>query len=235
MANITKTIIFPTPTEWIGQEQSTTTVGIATYEGPEQIVTDWRKGENPPIADRIMAFGSKDAECPVAVDCVRVTLDAVKYPLHALNFWGQKYRGTRIVVDVGPADVDNPDIADPHDFQEVFDQQSFYWDEAANDWSTGSFKVDGDLTGISTEGVHFGWDWVRAARDKMLDNTDGRVAANDTPDSVKAPWLQYRQTLRDIPTDWAGVGTATHLIVWPKDPDEVGRGVTHGANPNPGY
>ncbi len=229
MANITKTIIFPTPTEWVGQQQSSTTVGIATYEGPEQIVTDWRVGANPPLCDRILEFGSKDAECPVASNCVRVTLDAVKYPLHALAFWGQKYAGARIVVEVGPSNVDNPDIADPHDFQEVFDQQSFYWDEAANDWSTGEFKSD------DAEGVFFGWDWVRSTRDKMLDSCDGRVAANDTPDAVKAPWIEYRKTLRNIPADWTGVGTATHLIVWPKDPDEVGRGVTHGANPDPGY
>ena len=27
--------------------------------------------------------------------------------------------------------------------------------------------------------------------------------------------------LRDLPGDWAGVGTATHLVVWPRDPDMV--------------
>ena len=235
MANITKTIIFPTPTEWYGQAQSSTTVGIATYDGPEQLVTDWEKGANPPRCDGIMDPATKDAECPVAADCIRVTLDAVKYPLHALNLWGQKYRGDRITVDVGPADVDNPDIANPHDFQEVFDQRSFYWDESTNDWSSGAFAHDADPTGFSTEGVCFGWDWVRNTRNKMLDQTDGRVAASDTPDAIKAPWIQYRNTLRNLPADWAGVGTATHLIVWPKDPDEVGRGVTHGPNPDPGY
>ena len=54
----------------------------------------------------------------------------------------------------------------------------------------------------------------------MLDACDGRVAATDTPSALKKPWEIYRQRLRDLPNDWAGIGTATHLIAWPKDPDE---------------
>ena len=40
------------------------------------------------------------------------------------------------------------------------------------------------------------------------------------PTDLKDKWKSYRQKLRDIPTDWAGIGTATYLIVWPCDPDE---------------
>ena len=224
MAQITKTVIFPCSTEWLGQDQSSTTVGIATYEGPEQLVTEWEVGAVPAQCERILDPDSKDAEMPTAANCVRVILDASKYPLHALALWGQKYKGARIIVDAGPADVDNPDIADPHDFQEVFDQQSFYWDEAANDWSTGEFKSD------DAEGVFFGWDWVRNTRNQMLDECDGRVAASDTPESVVAPWKEYRKRLRDLPNDWAGIGTATHLIVWPMDPDQVAAGKTFGTH-----
>ena len=231
MAQITKTVIFPCSTEWLGQDQSSATVGIATYEGPEQLVTEWVVGAVPAQCDRILDPASKDAEMPTAADSVRVLLDASKYPLHALALWGQKYKGARVTIDVGPSDVDNPTIADPHDFQETFDQRSFYYDTATSTWSGGAFNHDGDPAGISTEGVNFGWDWVRSTRNSMLDACDGRVAAVDTPSAVVKPWEIYRQRLRDIPNDWAGIGTATHLIVWPMDPDQVAAGKTFGVHP----
>ena len=231
MAQITKTVIFPCSTEWLGQDQSPTTVGIATYEGPEQLLTEWLVGADPAQCERTVDPDSKDAEKPCPLDCVQVMLDCNKYPLHALALWGQKYPGARIIVDVGPSDVDNPSIADPHDFQETFDQRSFYYDTATSTWSNGAFNHDGDPTGISTEGVMFGWDWVRATRNQMLDECDGRVAAPDTPEPVIAPWKVYRQRLRDLPSDWAGIGTATHLIVWPMDPDQVAAGKTFGVIP----
>ena len=37
MANITKTFLFPVPTEWMGQDQDDDNVGIATYNGPDRI------------------------------------------------------------------------------------------------------------------------------------------------------------------------------------------------------
>ena len=52
----------------------------------------------------------------------------------------------------------------------------------------------------------------------MLIGSDGRIP-EDAPESMKTRWKEYRQKLRDLPTAWAGVGTATHLIVWPRDPD----------------
>ena len=36
----------------------------------------------------------------------------------------------------------------------------------------------------------------------------------DVPDAVKQPWIEYRQKLRDLPTDWADVGNSTYLIQW---------------------
>ena len=230
MANITKTVIFPVPTEWLGQNQSSSTVGIATYEGPEKLRIDWIKDSNPPVSDRVNDPASKDAEVPVALDCIQTELDCAKYPLHAINFWGQKEDPQRIVINVGPADVDNPEITDPQDFIEVFDPASFYYDQSSSTWSTPAFKNDGDKTAIgSTEGVNFGWDWVRETRTFLLSGCDSRLS-EDMPDQVKNEWKVYRQRLRDIPTDWVGVGSATHLIQWPLDPDQVGAGKTWGKN-----
>lgn len=62
------------------------------------------------------------------------------------------------------------------------------------------------------------WDEVRTLRNNMLTGSDGRVA-DDMPDSVKQPWIDYRAKLRDLPTNWAGVDP--HKIIWPVGPDEA--------------
>ena len=43
MAQITKTIIFPVPTVWMGQDQDDTNVGVETYTGPDKIAIDYYK------------------------------------------------------------------------------------------------------------------------------------------------------------------------------------------------
>tara|TARA_B100001113_G_C20754172_1_gene467948 strand:- start:356 stop:592 length:237 start_codon:yes stop_codon:yes gene_type:complete len=52
--------------------------------------------------------------------------------------------------------------------------------------------------------------------------SDSRIP-EDAPESFKTAWKDYRTKLRNIPADWAGIGTATHLIVWPRDPDIVAK------------
>ena len=240
MANITKTIIYPIPTEWMKDTQDDTNVGVATYYGPEKLITEWIEGtgdESKRLFDVFDPDDKQRAERPTPVGIVTALLDVNVEPLHALTYWGQKFPPLHIEVNVGPSWEPNPTIADPSDFTEVFDMESFYYDQYDNTWSTPIFSWDGpgvDKLGVSTEGVCFGWDHVRMVRNTMLSASDGRVAASDMPDATKQPWLDYRTKLRNLPTDWAGVGTATHLIVWPLDPDQLGMGITTGERPNNG-
>ena len=67
----------------------------------------------------------------------------------------------------------------------------------------------------------FGWEWVRTIRNNMLTACDNRVPTDAANTDFAQTWKDYRQKLRDLPADWVGVGTATHLIVWPRDPDMV--------------
>jgi hypothetical protein len=36
------------------------------------------------------------------------------------------------------------------------------------------------------------------------------------PDSIKQPWIDYRQALRDLPTQWQGVDT--WKVEFPEEP-----------------
>jgi hypothetical protein len=50
-----------------------------------------------------------------------------------------------------------------------------------------------------------------------LADSDGKIA-EDMPDSLKQQWRDYRQKLRDMPTDWADV--PGYLVRFPESPDD---------------
>ena len=106
---------------------------------------------------------------------------------------------------------------------EVYDMRSFYWDPALNSnaggWSTPKFSTAAPSPEEDDDNS-FGWDNVREVRNRMLSSSDSRIA-EDAPDSFKQAWKDYRTKLRNLPQDWVGVGSATHLIVWPMDPEET--------------
>ena len=225
MSDITRTFIFPVPSVWKGQDQDDSNVGIDTYNGPANI-TAWykRDGDNgAKTTELVTAFDTADPQLrDPAIDMYAVQLDASKYTLHAAAIWGGISTVRHIEVTAGPSDEPNPVIRDPYHMTEVFDMRSLHYDPALNSgdggWSTPKFA--NQCSGPDqADDNSFGWNWVRSARNDMLASCDGRIA-EDMPTSVKDEWKTYRQKLRDLPVSWAGVGTATHLIVWPPDPDE---------------
>lgn len=242
MAQITKTIIFPVPTVWMGQDQDDTNVGVETYTGPDKIAIDYYKQNSGVGGTFDQASNASRRVCQiwdieqtdfpattVPVDCVRVQLDATKFPLHAAALWGGIAPPNVIEVQAGPAADPNPFILDPHAFCEAYDILSFYWDTTQNSgaggWSTPKFShiLNGpdDPTEIYNDDDSFmSWDKIREERNNKLKQSDNRIAV-DLPDGpYKTAWKNYRQKLRDLPLDWAGVGTATHLVAFPMDPEE---------------
>ena len=226
MANITRTFLFPVPTEWMGQDQDDDNVGIATYTGPDRIKCWYMlDGDGNKTSTIFDARSADEANLPTPpIDTYEVILNAETHPLHAAIIFGGVEGADIIEVAAGPAEDPNPTIESPDHIQEVYDCESFYWDPAANDgagaWSTQVFSHSvGGHGDPDEDDFSFGWDWVRKTRDQLLSSCDQRIPA-DAPESFGAPWREYRQKLRDLPSAWAGVGTATHLIVWPRDPDQ---------------
>ena len=52
----------------------------------------------------------------------------------------------------------------------------------------------------------------------LLAESDISIPPDDAPAALRAEWVAYRQKLRDLPSDWAIVGTSTYLVVYPFDP-----------------
>ena len=230
MANITKTVLFPVPTVWMGQAQDTSRTGICTYVGPQNI-TFWyeNKGSDAsPDWHQMHSFETGTIDRDPPADAKVVTLDADLYPMNAIACYGGIEGPYQIETPAGPDSEPNPILNDYLHFQEVFDMLSLEYDHTNNKWPRDPvFSSDATewnnthSEGNSAADSHtFGWDWVRTTRNQLLENSDDKIP-NDAPTGFSSPWKDYRQKLRDLPTTWAGVGTETYRIVWPHEPDDT--------------
>ncbi len=84
---------------------------------------------------------------------------------------------------------------------QTYHRENLTYDVSTNTWDLGEF-IAAPLT----------WDNVIAFRNNMLTASDGKISP-DMPDSVKQPWIAYRQALRDLPTTF-GYGTENETEAW---------------------
>ena len=83
------------------------------------------------------------------------------------------------------------------------------------DQDTVTYDVDADTWSWSTISNELSWTEVVSQRDQKLESSDYRIA-DDMPDSVRTPWITYRQALRDLPTQWQGVDA--WKVQFPEEP-----------------
>jgi hypothetical protein len=133
-------------------------------------------------------------------------------------------------VGVGPADQPNATVKDPTHISEVYDQNSVVHGYNGSAWENLTYETGraGDDYPDNSHGrENWDWDFVRSNRNKSLISTDA-ATSEDMPDAMKTDWATYRQQLRDLPADWAGV--PVDLIAMPTAPDEADSSVF--ADPN---
>jgi hypothetical protein len=227
MAYITKTFLFPVPTEWMGQEQDETVTGLATYHGPANL-TIWYKNNPDGTHSRQEnnVFDTEElADRPVPIDVTVKTVDANADPFRAACLMPScvAMPNEIRVLGVGPTDrFEDAIINDPCHLFEAYDMNWAHFrfddiDGQGDRWGEPRFSHLG--TEHDDDVPSFGWDWVRDQRNSLLAASDSKIVP-DAPAAQQEPWRQYRQQLRDLPTAWAGVGSETRLIRWPLDPDE---------------
>ena len=224
MAQITKTVIYPVPTEFYGDNQDTNRSGIATYVGPDKI-TFWYENNGTdasPNWEVVHSFPSDEPEKRDPPAGARVVeLNADTHPMNAIAMWGGIEGPDLIETPAGPDSEPNPIIPDYLHFNEVFDMCSFGYDMENSTWNNGKFS--GQHTEIllpDGESASFSWENVRDIRNRLLESSDSMVPA-DAPEGFASAWRTYRQKLRDLPSTWSSVGDKTYLIVWPREPGDV--------------
>ena len=92
------------------------------------------------------------------------------------------------------------------------DLDTLTWDESNADPKPDAASLDAAWPAVESERK---WKAVRAERDRLLAASDF-TQMPDAPlsDADKQAWADYRQTLRDIPQDFASPDD----VVWPEQP-----------------
>ena len=115
MAEITKTVIYPIPTEWYGDTQDTNMSGICTYTGPDRITIWYRNigtDENPKWVQEHSFPSDEPEDRNPPVECRVVELNARTHTLNAIALWGG-IEGPRLIeTPAGPDSEPNPVIPD---------------------------------------------------------------------------------------------------------------------------
>lgn len=96
------------------------------------------------------------------------------------------------------------EITDPLPLSELYSKNDITYNFSTRNFITP--LMESDIT----------WEVVRKQRNDELAFTDKRIAAEDMPEHLRDSVLQYRQTLRDLPNNWADYHPAE--VIFPDSP-----------------
>jgi hypothetical protein len=204
MANITKMLTYNIPDELYSTANTLGKTSTQLYNGPEEIVL-WVDKETGYVKETFHPDEEPDRPLPLDVRREILKADTDENCIKIGLLWGGLEKPKIYEVAVGPADQPNAVITDPSDVRMVFNQV--------------------DLPANYTAPLEFmeykrdrSWDFYKTVRNSLLSQSDGKIAS-DMPEELKQKWITYRQKLRDMPTDWAGV--PEHLVRFPLSPDQT--------------
>lgn len=173
------------------------------YEGPDEIVM-WIDKETGYMTAAYAL--DEEPDRPLALNLKRVILRA-DTDINCCKI-GLIYGGLEAPkvyeVSVGPVDQPNATVVDPSDIRIVYDKDSVTVDYTA---PLKFFEYKRDR----------GDEFIRSVRNQKLATSDGKIAP-DMPSALRQQWLDYRQKLRDMPVDWAGV--PGYLVRFPRSPED---------------
>ncbi len=217
MAEITKQFTYDIPNDYLSQSNSDGDTATATYTGPDKlyVFVEADTGRNtlaqtPPDEDFIYNPTTDtvpEGERLVELDCAgEDTLMCAIYLPHTVSLT-QTNQTVALPTGYGNYEYPWPPYPD-----HAYEYNLCSHDEASGNWT------------LTWKQPWQSWDTLIALRNDRLDSTDHRVA-EDMPDSVKNPWIEFRQKLRDLPVTWKK-GEAdeypAHMVKFPEEPDAGG-------------
>lgn len=203
MANITKTLTYSIPDEMFSTETTLGKTSTQVYDGPDHIIM-WVNKDTGYLEE---THGpDEEPDCPLPLHLRREILraDTTENTIKIGLLWGGLETPKVYEVAVGPVDQPNAITPDPSDLRQVYDEYALYTDYKA------------PLQFLTQERDR-SWEFFRQERDHRLYMSDSKLA-EDMPEGLKQQWRDYRQKLRNLPEDWAGVPGI--FIRFPLAPDE---------------
>lgn len=229
---VEKTFTYPIPNEWRSTEFSAGKTGTFTYKGPRYLTFEIDKESGKESGWCLTSELELERPCPL--DCVRITVDCTLNDENALlceiaNDCGDmdqvEFRTLREwkILHTAPEGYNHTYYTDDFEPRDIYDEFNITYD-----FDTGKFNLP--VKGWENEGVtDLTWDDVREVRDKMLEDTDGKIS-DDMPESIQAEWRNYRELLRKLPSALAEFEPWIAAKMFPtppggKPPRSVGEGV----------
>jgi len=218
-----KTFTYKVPDEWRGNTFNLGKTRTFTYKGPRFLTFEIDKTTGKESGWCL--YRPEELERPCALDCIRVTIDALESNEMALlaeiandqgdpdqvAFRTQREWVIKYQAPPGYQSIWEPkdDEVEPRDIYDEFD--------ISYDFETGEFNLpvkDLEAEGWSTD---ITWEEVREVRNKLLEGTDGRIST-DMPQAIQQQWIDYRNLLRDLPTALAEFPAYIAAHMFPKTP-----------------
>lgn len=206
MGNIIKQFTYAIPNEYFGVDDSNGTVVNATYNGPDYIwvfVNDETKKLDG-IAPMTVENGGEEYPAPPGYTKVKVDASADTKLAGILMPELVTVNDEKNLVVENLPDSQTHEYEYPLDIDVAYNRHEITFE--SNTWNTPYHES------VVT------WDDIISERNALLESSDTRVAT-DMPDSVKQPWIDYRQKLRDLPTTWNGIDA--HKVQFPESPDDI--------------
>ncbi len=208
-----RTITYKMPNERYGTDDSMGKTSTCEFNGPDKLVC-WviNNEDDTRVVD---SFPENEVPArPTPLNYTVVEIDSTKSDENALLvglLWGGIGEMRHLEVNNGVDAIPNKVIADPTDIREIFDKPAamYGYDLNTETWAPLVYCT-GDTLDRTDESV-------RGIRDGLLFPTDSKIA-DDMPAALKQEWLDFRSTLRELPTLTADI--PNNLIGYPTAPDE---------------
>jgi hypothetical protein len=200
-----KTIRYAIPDKLYSTEKTLRKASSVEYDGPDELILYIDK-DTGRLEENY--HPDEEPDRPLALNHERVILDGTESDENLIKIallWGGIPAPTRYEVAIGPDDQPNILLTDPTDLVMVYDEYGLY-EDYTRPLEFLEFKKE-----RSDE-------FYRSERNSRLSASDSKLAI-DMPESLKQEWMEYRQKLRDWPSDWEGV--PNYIRRFPLSPEET--------------
>jgi len=188
-----KTITYDLPDVRFGQVSTEGKTSTQDYDGIESLIL-WTDKENGSIERTFDPANMTEQPRPLHLNENTLAADSDENIIKISLLFGGIAPTKFFEVAVGPATQPNALIADPTDIRDVFSENDILDDYTA----PLVFKNEDDRAASRS------WDFIRGERNSRLESSDSKVSS-DMPEALTAEWVNYREALRSMPEDWAGV------------------------------
>lgn len=218
---VEKTFTYPVPDEWRSTEFTLGKTDQHWYKGPRYLVFQFDKDTGKEVGWCLTT--AQELHRPVPLNVVQVKIDALEndqtcflaelgndqgHPEHAEHILNREWG----ILHEAPDGYNHTWYTDEVLPRDIYDEFNLTYNFETN-------QIDVPIKGWENEGrVDVTWDDVKAIRNKMLHDSDGKISP-DAPVEIQEKWLRYRQLLRDMPDALAHYPAWVAGKMWPTAPD----------------